>query len=606
MNKIILVGNPNTGKTTLFNKIANAKEKTANYSGVTVSAIEKEINLLGSAVTLVDLPGMYSVQTTSEDEKVALDYLVNQNESLICFVATSVTLAKNLYLLSELKLQGKQVCLFINNNGVKLDTNLLKKIEDKLKINIFFGDARKNRKEILKFFERCLSNSTKNCLWNFNYDELVKLFNPPPIKINNLDKLLLHKFWGRIIFFSVILLVFFVSFGSIGGYLSYLIEIAINLFGTYFCGLLQSAGLNIMSSFIDVVIIKSLGSILCFIPQLVLLLLQLYLLEDIGYLPRVAYLFNIELNSIHLNGKSIFSMVVGIGCTTSAYIVTRNISHTNCRKATARFLPFIGCSAKVPIILYLITYFNEQIHFIYIILIYLLLILFGIALLKLRSKPTQENFILELPKLKVPSLWASIKYGFNLTVEFLKRVAGVLFLVSSILWLLSNLTYNFKFVLNNPQNSLLYLIANKLTFLFYPMGLDNESIVIAIIAGLIAKENIISTANLFGGFCDISGISLIAFIMFVLFYPPCIPALRNCKQEFGKALMIETILVHFGLAYCISVVFYTFSKFLNIWAGFAFCFLLVFLIFAYVKVKKFSVDKNICLNCKKLYKSKSN
>lgn len=602
MKKIILVGNPNTGKTTLFNTIAGANEKTGNYSGVTVSAKERKINLCGKETCLVDLPGLYCADTPSADEQVTLDYLKSTVDGLICFVMTSVTLAKNLYLLSSLPLSGKNVCLFINDNGLKLSNSLINKIESILKIKIYYGDVRKNRKQILSFLETVEETLTSTEIWKYSYNELLNIFNPPQISINKLDRILLNKFWGKIIFFACIVLVFFISFGSIGQYLCTAIENLINDLGFFVCSKLNAAGLMVLSSFTDVVLVKALGSIICFVPQLVLLLLQMYLLEDIGYLPRVAYLFNIPLSSINLNGKSVFSMVVGIGCTTSAYMVTRNIGSNECRRATARFLPFVGCSAKLPIVLYCLSVAGSKISLLYIFLIYTLLIMFGIALLKLKSEDIKgEDFIVELPRLKRPSLRASFKQGIVLTLEFLKRVAGVLFCVSAIIWLLSSITVNLKFSVADPKLSLLYLIANKISYLFYPIGLMKEEFVIALISGLIAKENIISTINLFGGLAGTGTISIISFLIFVLFYPPCVPALKNCKNEFGRKFMWETAAIQFLLAYSVCLTFYTFSKMAGLWLGFVMCFILVSLVLSYAKIRK--LNKNFCINCKKLYKN---
>lgn len=558
MKEILIVGNPNTGKTTLFNTLTFSRERTGNYSGVTVKAKEREINYNNKKINIVDLPGVYSLGSTSKDEVATIKYLLAHKSSEVVFLCSSNTIKRNMVLLSELINLGiKNIKIIINLNGKKLGVTELGNLSQKLNTQILEIDVRKNKNKILDF----LLDETKVCsISDLSLNELVNLFPSKWSTTKFLDRILLHNLWGKVVFFVLLGLIVFISYGPVGESLTNLVSVPINAIDNFikqkFCGY------PIFVDFYSKVITNGVGSLIVFLPQLGLMLTMLYLLEDSGYLPRIAYLFNLPLSKVGMNGKSIFSLVMGLGCTTSSYLCTRNIDDINSREQTAKMLPFVGCSARLPVLVLIISYVFCGMSAVYVLLLYLLSSFVGIIYLKLSNhQQKSQGFIVELPPIKRPSLIMSLKQASFIVIDLIKKILLTCFFVSFIVWLLLNINTNFKFF--DGGESLLLWIGKKLAFIFVPIGFGEPGVIVAILSGLVAKENILSVLALFGGVQNLGKINLVSLILFILFYSPCVPALVSAKKEFGKKFMIKTIIIQTLIAYIASLVFYTFA----FWGG---------------------------------------
>lgn len=554
--KYVIVGNPNTGKTTLFNNITHSNQKTANYSGVTVDSASKKVNFLGESFEVVDLPGIYTLYSDSEDEIVTKNYLKRNQDNEIVYVCSSCDIKKNLILLSELANLGYKLKIVINSIGKKLENKELENLKQELNVPILQVDVRKNKNELISWLT---DNIAKSIEKQVDIKALHKIFRDNYESIKSLDKILLHPVWGKGVFFVVFFAVIAISYGSLGNSLSLFVESKMLECSSWFCDAVGISNVLVIKSLWDDVVIGAVGTVIIYMPQLALMLSLMFLLEDVGYLSRVASVFNIDLESLGMNGKSIFSLSMGMGCTTSAVLVSRNIGSINARKNTVKLLPFIGCSAKIPIIIYISQVILGGFELAYVVLLYIVAMTIGCVYLKVSSKDsTGELYISEISPIKFPSIKRIVGASIKIVFDLLKKVLITIFLSALILWLLMNMSITFKFF--TSETSILEYMAEYVAYLFYPIGLNRVDCVIALIFGLIAKENVVSIMGMFGSAGALSVETALTFLIFVVLYSPCIPALRCVKCEFGKRYARKIFFSQFLIAYLGSFVFSTFSK----------------------------------------------
>lgn len=587
MREIIIVGNPNTGKTTVFNTITKSNEKTANYSGVTVKEKEKIIVINGEPLKVVDLPGVYSLRGGSEDENSAIYYLKKHPSSEILFLCTPLALSKNLLLLDELIENGfTNVKILINAFNKKLDDNLIKTINKKFNVSALQVNAKKEKNKLIDFI---LNKKTASGLSIKIIDEIIKMIPEDVINETKLDKLLLHNIWGKLIFFAVIFFVFVLSFGKFGAGLSHFVEVEYTRFSSFILKLFVNK--PVLFDFLDKVVFGAFKYLLMFLPELGVLLTLLYILEDVGYLPRVAKLFNLPLSKFGMTGKSVFSIIMGVGCTTSGFVCSRNVDGKKARCQTARFLPFVGCSARIPIFLLVAGFVLKQNSLWFVLIIYLISVFMGLGVIPLfNAQKGNPDFVVELVPLKRPNIISSIKKALLILFDLVKKIFISCFIVSCIIWLLINVSTSFKFG-TTAEESLLVYISNLISFIFKPLGLGEAKFIAPLLSGLVAKENILGTMVVMGGIGEENLIVLLSFTLFILFYSPCVPALIALKKEMGKRIMWQIFFMQNIMAYLVSFIFYNFATFFNIWVG-----VVVIMVFM-ILVVLFSKTQKVCKNC---------
>ena len=310
--------------------------------------------------------------------------------------------------------------------------------------------------------------------------------------------------------------------------------------------------------------------------SIVLLFIFIGVLEDSGILSRFAFMLNGILSKFGLDGKSFFSLLMGYGCTTSAVVTTRNLQDANVRKKTVLLLPNMPCSAKLPIFVCFANVFLPRIGLLAIVSLYVFSILIacfiGLILNKNNARHIEDdNFILEMPKLRFPRLVKILKDVAKNAKDFVIRVGSVIVLMSVLVWLVSNLTITLRFEPNSNM-SILNCVGNILTPIFKPLGFGKPGIIVAVLCGLVAKE------MLLGVLCSINSVntlealklslinplmpahftlaSALSFMVFVLFYPACISAFSAMKQEEGLRCALMSTLLQFTIAYIISLIFY--------------------------------------------------
>ncbi len=699
MNHIVLVGNPNVGKTTLFNKLTKSFEHTGNWHGVTVDKKEKKIKFEDKEYEIVDLPGIYSMTSFSFEEQVAIDFLLAKNTSVVNICDANV-LERNLYLTLQLLEAGIKPTIFINfdneikrvgkeynydtlskilglkivkNNqmifeNVLYNTKLSKKnidlpyIKD-LPINEILSILNLSQLEkfncdrkfvaikILEKDEKILDklNLTEiqkekinkiaqkkdylTLIAQYRYNYIESILKQCTIKSNDkvygkfkLDKFVLNKFLCLPIFLCILFVIFYVTFSSLGAVLSQWLKIAIDKFiGDPITNFLYkiNAPMWIIGLFSSG-IIGGVGGLLCFIPQIVLLFLFLSLLEDSGYMSRLAFSFEDIFYKFGLSGKSIFTILMSFGCTTTAVLTSRNIEDKNTKIKTAMISPYMSCSAKLPIYAVIGGAFFSKGNIFVIIGLYLIGVIVGLFISNILDKKFlksgERSFILEFPPYRSPSLkqisitiWENIK-------QFVVKVATILLSFSVIVWILQNFSFKFEYIpIVRSSTSMLETIGKGLSIIFRPIGLDNWGIVVSLLVGIMAKEMVVGTMAIVNNIpnsinfekqlgasflssafvINFSPLTAIVMMVFSLLYMPCISTIAVLNKEIGWKLTLCTCIIQFMVAYFVCFVIYQFgvgSLYSKIIIS---IFAIIFVIFILLKSFKMVKTKGLCLSCTK-------
>ncbi len=692
MINVNLVGNPNTGKTTLFNNLTNSHEHVGNWHGVTVEEKAKIYDYKKNKINLVDLPGIYSLTPLSYEEDVACKYILEHKDRLTINICDASNIQRNLYLTLGLMELGCKIILVVNQIDkrpiCKINYSLLEKLlgikvvyvnaSDKKSLNklndMIISQSYDNKytlpyiknldfskldeitsikKQNLSIFEKIklieddenIKNKYKiNICFNqmedvsyerYNYiDFLVDKCVTNKVKVygySKLDKILLNRFLAFPIFLLFISLSFYITFFSVGSFfsdcLSFLLEKFVanpltNLMITIF-------GQNswIVNLF-DVAIIGGVGSILSFLPQVALLFFFLSLLEDSGYLARVAFVFEDILGKVGLSGKSVYTLLMGFGCSTTAVLTARNMEDKNSKIKTALLTPYMSCSAKFPIYAVIGGAFFGVNNIFVIIALYLLgifiAILMSLFFEKTFLKSKKQSFILEFPPYRLISIKRTISLLWLNIKLFFARVGTLILAMNIIVWILSNFSFTFQYVANGNGISMLESLGKIISPIFIPLGFGNWGLSAALIAGLVAKEVIISSISMFNNINENSVVSLgeslhdesflihfnsgatvLSYLVFCLLYFPCIATLSILNKEIGRKWTIIGVIIELIIAYLISFFVYTFARLSEIYTiAFVlsiFLTLLIFVISCVVILNKIKNKKvcNKCPNCKK-------
>ena len=631
-----LAGNQNCGKTTLFNALTGSNQHVGNFPGVTVDQKSGEVRE-HKECTVVDLPGIYSLRTYTQEEIVTRDYILNQKPDGIINIVDATNIERNLYLTLQLLELRVPMVLALNMmdevraNGGTID---VQKLSDDLGIPVVpitaakgegvselmdrAVDTAKNR-VLPKVYDFCAANSpVHRCVHAVVHlieDHAERLGLPPRFCATKLiegdrdmaDRLVLdqnerellehcivqmetengldrnasladmrytfieqvtadavvkcheskeHKrsvAWDRVltgkytalpVFFGVMLLIFWLTFEVIGQGLSDLLALGIDYVTAGVDGALTAYGINpVVHSLIIDGIFAGVGSVLSFLPIIVTLFFFLSILEDTGYMARVAFVMDKLLRKIGLSGRSIVPLLIGFGCSVPAIMATRTVSSDRDRKMTILLTPYMSCSAKIPIYGFFTAAFFTDHKALVMISLYVLGIVVGIlaALVMkgtaFRGKPVP--FVMELPNYRMPSaksvgllLWEKAK-------DFLQRAFTVIFLATVVIWFLQSFDTRLN-VVTDSADSLLALIGQWLAVLFRPLGFGDWRCATALISGFIAKESVVSTLQVLLGNAAITSLfttrSAISFLVFTLLYTPCIAAVATIRRELGSRI----------------------------------------------------------------------
>ena len=648
-----LAGNQNCGKTTLFNALTGSNQHVGNFPGVTVDQKSGEVKGYRDC-SVVDLPGIYSLRTYTQEEIVTRDFILNQKPDGIINIVDATNIERNLYLTLQLLTLRVPMVLALNMmdevraNGGTVDVQKLSEdlgipvvpitaakgegvselmdravetakgrvlpkvydfctadspvhrcvhavvhlIEDHAErlglpsrfcaTKLIEGDEAmadrleldQNERELL---EHCVvqmeaeNGMDRNAsLADMRYSFIEKVTANAVVKCREsrehkrsvqIDKVLTGKYTALPVFFGIMLLIFYLTFNVIGQGLSDLLAAGIDYVTAGVDGALTAYGINpVVHSLIIDGIFAGVGSVLSFLPIIVTLFFFLSILEDTGYMARVAFVMDKLLRKIGLSGRSIVPMLIGFGCSVPAIMATRTVSSDRDRKMTILLTPYMSCSAKIPIYGFFTAVFFTKYKALVMISLYMLGMAVGVlaALVMkntaFRGKPVP--FVMELPNYRLPSaksvgllLWEKAK-------DFLQRAFTVIFLATVVIWFLQSFDTRLN-VVTDSADSLLALIGQWLAVLFKPLGFGDWRCATALISGFIAKESVVSTLEVLLGGAAITSLftvrSAVSFLVFTLLYTPCVAAVATIRRELGSGLKtVGVVLLQCAVAWLAS------------------------------------------------------
>ncbi|MBP3320252.1 MAG: ferrous iron transport protein B [Clostridia bacterium] len=662
--KIALLGNPNSGKSTLFNLLTGTYQYVGNWPGVTVQKKTGRIRNIKENIELVDLPGVYSLSPYTSEEIVTRNYIMNECPDLVVNVIDSTNLERNLYLTTQLLELDCRVIIVLNMTDLLKQKNKIidiENLEKNLGVPIIGISAGKNTgiddllakiRHLLKsnkkvrYNNNLYSESIENSLNNIsdivnpgkkyilnNRFKTVKIFENDELiiqesnlnqeqinkinelrekisqeynkksdiiipderyiyiqeickksvkNINNsqknnlcskLDDILTGKYTAILFFVLILFLIFYITFGKFGVFLKEFCESFINGYTRdLIVRLLKHSGASAWTrSLVSDAVIGGVGSVISFLPQVILLFGLLSVLEDCGYMARVTFIMDKLMRKIGLSGKAFVSFVMGFGCTVPAVMSTKILENKKDRNLAIFMLPFISCSAKMPIYLMFTSIFFPK----YKSLIVFLLYIIGVACAVLTAyifkdslfQGEESPFVLEMPDYKIPS-FKNIKLNiWDKTKDFVERAGTIILFSSIIIWFLQYFDINFRFALSN-SNSILSKIGNLIAPVFKICGFGNWKACVSLVTGLLAKESIVSTLSVLyfsqnykniteAIMKDFSTASAISFMIFSLLYTPCIAAVSVIFREFtNKKYAIISTVYQISLAYILSALSY--------------------------------------------------
>ncbi len=646
---VAFVGNPNCGKTTLFNAITGSRLKVANWPGVTVEKIQGEAEYEGVSMSLVDTPGIYSLTCYTMEEKVTRSCVMDDDIEVIVNVVDASSLERNLYLTLQLLELGKPVVLALNmmdiveERGMEIDLHRLPELlgdipvvpvsaarrkgldillhavihhyEEGAKGDILhYSQEIENKIEKLSVIMQAHYPTHSSVRWHaiklLEDDEDVK--NEHPIQVSNIadrsyekeiiqtkysyieniikevlfyrkknkdstektDRILTHPIWGVPIFLCIMAMVFFLTF-TIGDWMKGYFEGFLDVFSGYvssFLGNIHAA--DWLISLIVDGIIAGVGGILTFIPNIAILFLALAILEDSGYMSRVAYVMDGIMGKVGLSGKAFLPMVLGFGCTVPAIMASRALETEKDRRRTMIITPFMSCSARLPVyVLFSGLFFGKYDHiaaFSMYVIGMLCAILVARILHVYEKEKVNESLLIELPEYKRPNGRTIRIYVWNKLKDYLSKAGTTIFIASIIIWLVLN--FGPAGMVTDPGDSFGAMIGKWLEPVMRPAGLGMWQIIVSLIAGISAKEVVVSSFSvLFGaGSAEAANLTTVidnlknidpafgplnayCMMLFVLLYVPCAAAMATIKKESGSAaftlkLALFQILFAWGMA----------------------------------------------------------
>lgn len=571
MINVALLGNPNVGKTTIFNSLTGSNQYVGNWPGVT---IEKKEGYFNKDIKIVDLPGIYAMDTFSNEEKVAKSFLENENVDVIVNVVDASNLSRNLYLTTQLMQFNKPIVILLNmmdvakTKGIDID---IEKLSSELNITIIPTIAKK--KSNLSSIDSAIRNAlNKKTTYKNNYGSEIETYKKLDTIIekcsnstkekkksisDRIDNIVLNPILAYPIFICLLLLLFEFTFNWVGGPLQEgLGAIIENYVMVPMNGLLAHSSPWFKSLIIDG-ILGGVSGTLPFFPLIFTLFFGISLFEDSGYMSRTAFLMDKIMCKVGLSGKAFIPMVMGLGCSSPAIMATRTLESEKDRKITALISPLMTCGAKLPIYALFVAIFFPKHKALTTMSLYLVgivvAILVALVLNKTVYKTHVEPFILELPEYKVPTLSALLKNTWNKSKGFLIRVVTIMFAMSVVIWALSS--FNFSGFTEDINNSFLGMIGKLIAPLFAPLGFKDWRISVSILTGLGAKEIVVNTLSvLFGNLNTVlptifTGVSAYAFLIFSALYTPCIAALATMRKEYGNKMMLISLAYQFALAW---------------------------------------------------------
>ncbi len=665
------VGNPNCGKTTLFNAFTGANLKVANWPGVTVEKKEGDYHYKGIDFKLIDLPGIYSLTSYTMEETVTRECILSDEVDVIIDVADASCLERNLYLTLQLIELGKPVVLALNmmdiveERGMEIDLHRLPEmlgvpvipvsarrksglsilihavahhkeytkqgplihhhssqtghahnhheeyamvyedyIEDKIDlllqaiqqqypelpnkrwcaIKLLEQDLAVEKQYPLELTPDILDRSYEKDIINQKYDFIEEIIDETLVnkarkeeRTEKIDYYLTGKWTGLPIFLGIMALVFFLTF-TVGDWLKGYFEIALEWFSINTSHFLTVFHVSpILQSLIVDGIISGVGGILTFLPNIFILFLALAFLEDSGYMARVAFVMDDIMSRLGLSGRAFLPMLLGFGCTVPAIMASRALEHRKDRLKTILVTPFMSCSARLPIYVLFSDMFFGQNAMLVCYSMYLIGIVVAITTAYLLSKfdgsKAEHALLIELPEYKAPNARTIAIYVWEKIKDYLSKAGTVIFIASIIMWMILN--FGARGYVTDISQSFGASIGKTIVPLFRPIGLGYWQIIVALIAGIAAKEVVVSSCSVLFGIPNVtttagmSGLSALlqtmgfgsanafALMVFCLLYIPCTATIATIGREVqSKKTTLGILSFQLCVAWCMAFFVY--------------------------------------------------
>lgn len=667
---VAFIGNPNCGKTTLFNAYTGAKLKVANWPGVTVEKKEGAMRFHDNQYKLVDLPGIYSLTSYTMEEKLSRQYILDDEVDVIVDVVDASTLERNLYLALQLIELGKPVVIALNmmdivrERGMEIDLHRLPEmlgvpvipvcarkrtgldilmhsvahhkdkandltehhhargnhihnhhdelvvvysddIEDKIDfvetlLLQKYPDIVNPRWHAIKLLENdneimekypvdltgIVDKSYESEIINQKYDFIEEIIEEVLVNkdkksqmTDKVDRVLTHNVWGIPVFLGIMALVFFLTF-TVGDWLKGYFEIGISSFTSAVNTAMVAVNVNptVISLVVDG-IIAGVGGILTFLPNIVILFFALALLEDSGYMSRIAYVMDSVMSKIGLSGRAFIPMLLGFGCTVPAVMASRALEDKRDRLKTILVTPFMSCSARLPVYVLLSQVFFGKYAMLAAYSMYVIglftAILFALIMSKIDKKKgvKEHTLLIELPEYKTPNKRTVLIYVWEKVRDYLTKAGTTIFVASVILWVLLNFGLNGK--TDDMSQSFAAQIGKWLAPLMVPTGLGMWQVVVSLIAGIAGKEVVVSSLGVLFGISNIASeqgmqalstvfaqnsftqINAYSMMIFCLLYIPCVATIATIKKETESTKWaVVSVVLQLVTAWVASTAFY--------------------------------------------------
>lgn len=659
---VALVGNPNSGKTSLFNVVSGLREKVGNYGGVTVEAKYATVNYGGYKLAMVDLPGTYSITEYSPEELFVRMHLLEKMPDVVINVVDGSNLERNLYLTTQLIDMNLKVVIALNmydeleKSGAKLDHKLLGKLigipivptvaskgkgtgdllqtvidvfEDNepmmRHVHINYGEdielsiwrlqeeIWKNKDVVARYSSRYLSikllegdaETLKLLKGVPNYDEIASGTEAEINKIerdystgsyeiiadakygfirgalseaysgplkdkyertNRIDRVLTNKVWGIPIFLLMMWGAFLATF-TLGAIPAHWLATSIDGLAGSVRGLMPEGALRDL--FTDG-IIAGVGGVLVFLPNILILFLFISLMEDSGYMARAAFIMDRFMHKIGLHGKSFIPLMMGFGCNVPAIMATRTLESRKDRILTILIIPFMSCSARLPVFVLLISTFFVRGKALVLLSIYLtgiiVAVITSIVFKRLFFRKEEAPFVMELPPYRAPTIRNTLKHTWNRASQYLKKMGSVILVASVIVWALGHYPQRPDLSSRQQQEqSYIGRIGHAIEPVVKPLGFDWR-MAVSLVTGFAAKELIVSTMSVLYGSGEegslhdyllkdpaFTPLSAYALMLLILFYFPCVAAIAAIRKEAGRRWAFFTVVYTTALAWLLSL-----------------------------------------------------